>query len=154
MLQRVVFPAGLIGTLFVGPLYFYETYNPIARQTANTPIKAISEVGPACFTGGLSAFIDCAPQGVGSAGPFLFAAFAGAIVTAAIGLVGILPILRKLGALVGAITGVIAIIGVGMTAAAVLTSEDGTTLGWGAYAAGVLGLLMVLTGLFAMRAED
>ena len=70
-------------------------------------------------------------------------------------MLGIVPIIRKLSALVGLAAGVVAIVAAGMVGLNVFGGGDEkTALAWGLYATAGVAVLLVLTSLFGLRSED
>ncbi|MEM8988169.1 MAG: hypothetical protein AAGC95_15750 [Pseudomonadota bacterium] len=158
MLQRIAVPAGLAGVLALGPLYTYETEDPIRQTSVTTTTTAFQEISPTIdcvMQNGFAAAMQCTPDT--PLGALFVGGFAGALIVAVLGLLGVVPGVKKLGALFGLLTGGAAGAGVGWIGYNVMSGSDAANnavLGWGAYGAGGIAVLMVLMGLLGMRSDD
>ncbi|MEE9330105.1 MAG: hypothetical protein V3V30_08205 [Parvularculaceae bacterium] len=151
---RIILPVAIIFAVIFGP-WFQElvvggkTGDRIDTATGNYYISNTVD----CFKDGqYSIGGDCKPQG-GLEGTLIFAAVATSAVAAVLGVLGLLPF-------IGRFTSIFTVIAGGATIAAFLVFaanmgfNDVTSfkdIQWGAYVAGGLGLLTLLTGLGGMR---
>jgi hypothetical protein len=150
---RVLLPLAVIATLLFAPMYAEESSEVAGILKSNT-VTGMDYVGPPlqCWTGGnISIEDDCAPAG-GNIGLALLAAVAISGIAAALGVIGLVPVLGRLTSLVTTFAGVVVLAAVAFYMLANLDSDSGLAgVQWGTYLAGGGGLLTIISGLSGMR---
>ena len=150
---RIFLPLAVIATLLFAPIFGGEASEVGGIVKENT-VTGMDYVGGTVkyWTGGnYSIAGDCAPQG-GSKGLAIFAAVFVSAVAAALGLVGLIPVVGRLTSAVTMLAGVVVVAGIGFYIFTNLNSDQGLAgVQWGTYLAGGGGLLTLISGLSGMR---
>ena len=150
---RILLPLAVIATLLFAPIFGAEPTEVGGIVKPNT-VTGMDYVGATvnCWTGGnFSIAGDCAPQG-GTKGLAIFAAVFVSAVAAALGFVGLIPVIGRLTSAITMLAGLVVIAGIGFYILTNLGSDEGIGgVQWGAYLAGGGGLLPLILGLSGMR---
>ncbi|MCB2114061.1 MAG: hypothetical protein R3C42_05300 [Parvularculaceae bacterium] len=150
---RILLPLAIIATLLFAPIFGAEP-TEVGGITKTNTVTGMDYVGDTinCWMGGeYSVSGDCAPQG-GTKGLAVFAAAFVSAVAAALGFIGLLPVVGRITSAITMLAGVIVIAGIGFYILTSLGSDEGIGgIQWGAYLAGGGGLLTMISGLSGMR---
>lgn len=153
VMEKIVLPLAVIATLLFAPIFGGDATEVGGIVKPNT-VTGMDYVGETvkCWTGGnFSISGDCAPQG-GTKGMAIFAAVFVSAVAAALGFVGLLPVIGRLTSAVTMLAGLVVVAGIAFYILTNLNSDEGLGgVQWGAYLAGGGGLLTLISGLSGMR---
>ena len=152
---RILLPLAVAAALLLAPMTKVTIQDPEFGETV-TSRTGMDYVGGTvkCWTSGAYSIAgDCAPQG-GSKGLAIFAAVFVSAVAAALGLVGLIPVVGRLTSAVTMLAGIIVVAGIGFYILTNLNSDQGLGgVQWGTYLAGGGGLLTLISGLSGMRGK-
>lgn len=150
---RVLLPLAVIATLLFAPIYS-ETVTGSEFGTRVDTLTGNDYVGPTleCWkAGNYSLGGDCEPKG-GIKGKLIFGAIFVSAVAAALGVIGLIPVIGRLTSAITTLAGVAVIAAIGYYLLTQSQSEDGMhAIQWGSYLAGGGGLLTLISGLSGMR---
>lgn len=153
VMEKIVLPLAVLATLLFAPIFGGDATEVGGIVKTNT-VTGMDYVGETvkCWTGGnFSISGDCAPQG-GTKGMAIFAAVFVSAVAAALGFVGLLPVIGRLTSAVTMLAGLVVVAGIAFYILTNLNSDEGLGgVQWGAYLAGGGGLLTLISGLSGMR---
>jgi hypothetical protein len=152
---RVLLPLAVIAAILFAPMYT-EKVSGSEFGTRYQQLSGYDYVAPTvdCFSKGkFSIGGDCAPNGE-MKGKLIFAAIFVSAIAAAVGVVGILPVVGRLTSAVTSLAGAVALGAMAYYILAQLRNEGGAeALQWGTYLAGGGGLLTLISGLAGMRGK-
>ncbi len=150
---RIFLPLAVIAVLLLTPIFGGEPTEVGGIVKPNT-VTGMDYVGGTvkCWTSGTYSIAgDCAPAG-GTKGLAIFAAVFVSAVAAALGFIGLIPVVGRLTSAVTMLAGVIVVAGIGFYILTNLNSDQGIGgVQWGTYLAGGGGLLTLISGLAGMR---
>jgi hypothetical protein len=138
--------------LLFAPLFGADTSEVGGIVKPNT-VTGMDYVGDTlkCWTSGkFSVAGDCAPE-AGNLGLAIFAAVFVSAAAAALGVLGLFPIIGRLTSAITTLAGVVAIASVGFYILSNIGGEHDGGVQWGSYLAGGGGLLTLIAGLSGMR---
>ena len=150
---RILLPLAVIATLLFAPIFGGEPteVGGIVKPNTVTGMDYVGETVKCWTAGNFSVSGDCAPNG-GGKGFAIFAAVFVSAVAAALGFVGLLPIVGRLTSAITMLAGIVVIAGIGFYILTNLGSDEGLGgVQWGAYLAGGGGLLTMISGLSGLR---
>lgn len=151
---RILLPLAVMAALLFGPLLGQnEEIGGIAKTVTLTGGDYIGDTIKCWQSGEYSLDGDCEPEG-GLKGTAIFAAFLVSGIAAALGVVGLLPLIGRLTSMVTVVAGLIVMLSVGYFALSMMGGGDaGETLQWGTYLAAGGGLLTLIAGLAGIRGQ-
>ena len=153
---RILLPVAVIAILLFTPIFGGAATEVGGIEKVNT-VTGYDYVGNTiqCFRdGAYSIDGDCKPKG-DAKGLAIFGAVFMSAVAAALGVIGLLPVIGRLTSVVTTLAGVAVIAAIGFYAMTQLGTEEGMSgFQWGAYAGGGGGLLTLIAGLAGMRGRD
>lgn len=156
---RILLPLAIVAAMFFGPMYSYESDNPVSgreEQSMVTGDKFVGGVvncvrqlnvplGEACAS-------DGEVNGSKNVSRFMSLAASLAIGAGGLGVIGLLPFIGRLTSVVTLIAGLAALGAMGFFVVSMMSTEIGLGgVQWGAYAASGLALLTTISGLSGMR---
>lgn len=148
---RIILPLAVIATLLFAPIFGETTeVGGVDKDVALTGYDYISGTIECWKNGEFSLRGDCRPTG-GNLGVAIFAAVFVSAVAAALGVIGLLPLIGRLTSFITTAAGVIVLAAIGFYALTQMSGDNGDQLRWGAYLAGGGGLLTLISGLAGMR---
>lgn len=151
---RILLPLAVIVAVLFAPMYSLSVNDPVLGEQAAAPKTGYAFVENTinCWRGGeYSLKGDCEPKG-GLKGSAIFAAVFVSGVAAALGVLGLLPVIGRLTSFITTAAGIIVIAAIGYFALTIIgSSGDAENLEWGSYLAGGGGLLTLISGLAGMR---
>jgi hypothetical protein len=150
---RIVLPLAVIVLLLFAPLLAGEEseLGGIVQANTRTGMDYVGGTLKCWTTGNFSIEGDCAPKGEGNLGLAIFAAVFVSAVAAALGVLGLFPIIGRLTSAITTLAGVVVIAGVGFYILSNIGGEHDGGVQWGSYLAGGGGLLTLIAGLSGMR---
>ena len=152
---RVLLPLAVIAAILFAPMYV-EKVSGSEFGTRYQPLSGYDYVAPTvdCFgKGNFSIADDCEPKGE-MKGKLIFAAIFVSAIAAAVGVVGILPVVGRLTSGVTTLAGAVVLAAMAYYILAQLRGDGGAeALQWGTYLAGGGGLLTLISGLAGMRGK-
>lgn len=150
---RILLPLAIIATLLFAPIYS-ETVRGSELGARASILTGYDYVGPTldCWRQGAFSLEDkCEPKGE-LRGKLIFAAIFVSGVAAAIGVLGLFPVVSKLTSMVTMLAGAVVVAAIGYYILTQIGGEDGLhAVQWGSYLAGGGGLLTLISGLSGMR---
>ncbi|MGE0410363.1 MAG: hypothetical protein AB7P23_14040 [Amphiplicatus sp.] len=151
---RILLPLAVIAAILFAPMYSVEVRDPVLDAKAMTPKSgyAFVENTIECWrAGNYSVAGDCAPKG-GVKGQLIFAAVFISAVAAALGVLGLVPVVGRATSFVTTVAGVVVIGAIGYFALTMMGGDHGSdSIQWGSYLAGGGGLLTLISGLAGVR---
>ena len=156
---RIILPLAIIAAIFFGPMYSYESANPVSGQAEKSVVTGATFIEGAvgCVRNmkvpiGEECTSDAKINNSTTAGTFISYAASLSFAAALLGVVGLLPLIGRVTSFVTIASGLGALGAIGYFAMAMMgTSEGLGALEWGAYLAGGLGLLTLIAGLSGIR---
>lgn len=152
---RVLLPLAVIAAVLFAPIY-KEKVSGSEFGSRFENLSGYDYAGPTidCWTKGTLAIADeCAPRG-GLKGTLIFAAVLTCAVAAALGVVGLIPVVGRLTSGVTIVAGVVSLSAIAFYILTQMRGEQGVeAVQWGAYLAGGGGLLTLISGLAGMRGK-
>ena len=150
---RVLLPLAVVAAILFGPLVGRQ--DVIGGIEKTVALTGLDYVGPTieCWQNKNFSFSgDCRPEG-GVKGQAILAAVAAGVVSAALGILGLLPIVGRLTSVVTTLAGGVIVAALGYFALSLMggAGEAGEGVQWGTYLAGGGGLLTLIAGLAGMR---
>lgn len=149
---RILLPLAVIAVLFFAPIY-NETVTGSEFGTRTDTLTGQDYVGATvdCWLkGDFSIADECAPHGV--KGTLIFGAIFVSAVAAALGVIGLIPVIGRLTSAVTMLAGIVVIAAMSYYLLTQVGSDDGMrAIQWGSYLAGGGGILTVISGLSGMR---
>lgn len=150
---RIVLPLAVIAVLFFTPLFSETTTGSVTGETV-TPRTGEFFIGSTvnCWRElNFSMSGDCEPQG-GMKGLAVASAAAISGIAAVLAVIGLLPFVGRLTSIVTVLAGVVTVLAMGYLILVLMGSSEGVGgVSWGAYLAGGVGLLTLISGLSGMR---
>ena len=149
---RIVLPLAVIVLLLFAPLFGADTseVGGIVKPNTVTGMDYVGDTLKCWTTGKFSISGDCAPE-AGNRGLAIFSAVFVSAVAAALGVLGLFPIIGRLTSAITTLAGVVVIAGVGFYILSNIGGEHDGGVQWGSYLAGGGGLLTLISGLSGMR---
>ncbi|WDI32001.1 hypothetical protein PUV54_02205 [Hyphococcus flavus] len=156
---RILLPLAIVAAMFFGPMYSYESDNPVSGREEQTLVTGDQFIGGAinCMRNlTLPRGEDCASDGrvndSKNVSRLMSWAASLSVGAALIGVLGLLPIVSRLTSVVTLAAGLISLAAMGFF----LVSMMGTKVGlggvqWGAYLTSGAALLTTISGLSGMR---
>ncbi|MEM9421969.1 MAG: hypothetical protein AAF986_05650 [Pseudomonadota bacterium] len=153
---RILLSLAVAAACFFGPL-FADTTGAIIGQAPGAVVTGEYFAAPTAdcvLAQTFSLAGDCAPNG-NILGLLVTATVGMGFVSAALGLVGLLPLVGRVTSVFTFVAGIVALATFGMILKELLGAEGAafTDIRWGAYAVGGFGVLTLLTGLGGMRGD-
>jgi len=150
---RILLPLAVIAALLFAPI-FSDEVNGSDLGGQSVMLTGNDYVGNTvgCFLRGEFSLADeCAPQG-GNKGVAIFAAVFVSAVAAALGVIGLLPVIGRLTSLITTLAGIVVIAAIAFYVFQQMGSDEGLEgIQWGSYLAGGGGLLTLIAGLAGVR---
>ncbi len=153
---RILLSLAVAAACFFGPL-FADTTGNIVGQGPGVLVSGEYFAVPTvdCLMAQTySVTGDCAPN-EGLLGLLITATVGLGLLSGALGVIGLLPLVGRVTSVITFLAGMIAIITFGMVLKDLMTTEGAifTDIRWGTYAVGGFGLLTLFTGLGGMRGD-
>ncbi|MEM9495608.1 MAG: hypothetical protein AAGA09_06355 [Pseudomonadota bacterium] len=158
---RILLPLAIIAAIFFGPMYSFESENPISGQEEKSVVTGAKFIGGAveCVRAqrlpiGEECASDARVNDSTMAGNLISYASSLSLGAAALGVIGLLPLIGRITSIVTVGAGLGALGAIGYFAMEMMNTSAGLGgLEWGAYLAGGLGLLTMISGLSGMRGQ-
>ncbi len=150
---NILLSLAIAAATFFGPLVFDETGRIGEKPGSFVAGGYFAERPVSCILDqNFSVTGDCAPRGQ-LLGKAVTATVAAAAVSAALSVIGLLPVVGRLTSLITIVAGAIAVITFGILAVRVYGLDGGSIsqFRWGAFGMGGFGLLAVFAGLAGIR---
>ena len=150
---RFILPVIFVASYFF-PWYTVPLEDPISGRVQDTNYTAsvfIGDTVDCALAGNLSVSGECAPSG--ALGFTFLAAFVLAGLAAVVGILAILPILRRPAGFVNLLAGLVGLGAVGWLFTNMMQTDD-ASLAMGSYAALAVSVLLVIGGAMGMRSDD
>lgn len=152
---RILLPLAVLAALMFAPIFSDEVQgSDLANGTVS--LTGGDYVGNTveCWLGrDFSISGDCEPRG-GRKGLAIFAAVFVSATAAALGVIGLIPLVGRVTSLVTSLAGVVVVAAVAFYVFSQMGTDEGLEgIQWGSYVAGGGGLLTLISGLAGMRGE-
>ena len=152
---RILLSLAVAAAAFFGP-WFVETAEGSrtgVRQDVIAGDFFAGDTVSCALAGTISVGGECAPAG-GLEGTLVTAAVGLGVLSAALNVLGLLPVVCRLTSVFALAAGVAGVAAFGMVGVGVMGDSGLGALRWGAYATGGFGLLLLLAGLSGLRGDD
>lgn len=154
---RIFLPLAVVAAVLFAPLYAVEIKDSVLGEETLSPRSgyAFVENSIECWKAGkYSIGEECKPKG-GLKGSLVLAALLSSGIAAAIGVIGILPVVGRLTSVITTLGGAVATLSIGAFAMMLMNAgtDSGEAIQWGTYLAGGGGLLTLISGLSGMRGQ-
>ncbi len=150
---RILLPLAVIAALLLPPIFAGPSAE-VAGIVKPTTVTGYDYVGNTIDCWMDRNFIlsgDCEPEG-GIRGKAIFGAVFISAVAAALGVLGLLPVIGRLTSFITMLAGVVVIAAIGYFALTMMGTDEGLAgVQWGSYLAGGGGLLTLISGLAGAR---
>ena len=152
---RILLSLAVAAAAFFGPWFVEETRGAItgSREAVVLGDVFAGDTVACALSGTLSLSGACAPEG-GLMGALVTAAVGLGVLSAALNVLGLLPVIGRLTSLFAIAAGAAGVAALGVVATSVMGEAGLGALRWGAYATGGFGLLLVLAGLSGLRGDE
>lgn len=153
---RILLSLAIAAAAFFGP-WMLDSTGKILEAGFNDPVMGSAFVDSTLACVGEMNFSmsgDCAPA-YGLFGKLVAATIGLGVLSAALSIVGLLPLIGRLTSVVTIIAGAVAVVTFAWFAKELMTTEGAvfSDFRWGAYATAGFGLLAIFAGLSGMRGE-
>ena len=152
---RILLSLAVAAAAFFGPWFVEETRGAItgSREAVVLGDVFAGDTVACALSGTLSVSGACAPEG-GLMGTLVTAAVGLGVLSAALNVLGLLPVVGRLTSLFAIAAGLAALAASGTVGASVMDETGLGSLRWGTYATGGFGALLLLAGLSGLRGDD
>ena len=154
---RILLSLAIAAAAYFGP-WLLDSTGQILGASFTEPVlgSAFVDSTIGCLMDGkISMSGECAPA-YGLFGQLVLATVALGVLSAALSVIGLVPLIGRLTSLVTIVAGVAAIVTFGWFAKEVFTTEQAafSDFRWGAYATAAFGLITIFAGLSGLRGDN
>ena len=152
---RILLSLAVAAAAFFGPWFVETTQGSITgpREAVVLGDVFAGDTVACALSGTVSLSGPCAPQG-GLMGTVVTAAVVLGVASAALNVLGLLPVVGRVTSLLAIAAGAAGVAALGVVSTTVMGEAGLSALRWGAYATGGFGLLLVLAGLSGLRGDE
>ena len=152
---RILLSLAVAAAAFFGPWFVEETRGAITgpREAVVLGDVFAGDTAACALSGTLSVSGACAPKG-DLMGTLVTAAVGLGVLSAALNVLGLLPVVGRLTSLFAIAAGAAGVAALGVVAVSVMGEAGLGALRWGAYATGGFGVLLALAGVSGLRGDE
>ena len=152
---RILLSLAVAAAAFFGPWFVEETRGAItgAREAVVAGDAFAGNAVACALSGTIKVSGSCAPEG-GLMGTLVTAAVGLGILSAALNVLGLLPVVGRITSLFAIAAGLAGVGALGVVAAGVMGEAGFGALRWGSFATGGFGVLLALAGLSGLRGDE
>ena len=152
---RILLSLAVAAAAFFGPWFVEETRGAItgAREAVVLGDVFAGDTVACALSGTLSVSGACAPEG-GLMGQLVTAAVGLGALSAALNVLGLLPVVGRVTSLFAIAAGIAGIAALGVVGASVMGEAGLGALRWGSFATGGFGVLLALAGVSGLRGDE